>query len=124
MDDSGKAVAPAGLGRSVTCPTSNLPLTVVMAEPRRGGLESPLMSKLERESNLRLSGNRVAVSPADARANGIENGASCLLETACGRLSVVAAIDAGVPAGVVEVAGGARMTELCGAGLRARVVRV
>ncbi|HEY9140235.1 MAG TPA: molybdopterin dinucleotide binding domain-containing protein, partial [Bryobacteraceae bacterium] len=85
--------------------------------------ESPLMSKLERESNLRMTANRVALSPADARANGIENGGRCVLETACGRLDVVATIDAGVPAGVVEVAGGPRMADLCGSNPRARVVR-
>jgi hypothetical protein len=127
MDDTGKKAAPAGLGkfgRSGTCPTAHdLPLAVVVAEARRGGLESPLMSKLERESNLRMTANRVALSPADARSNGIENGGRCVLETACGRLSVVAMIDAGVPAGVVEVAGGPRMADLCGANQRARVVR-
>jgi hypothetical protein len=125
MDDSGKKAAPPGFSRSVTSPAphDDLPLTVVAAEARRGGLESPLMSKLERESNLRMTANRVALSPADARSNGIENGGHCVLETACGRLSVVAMIDAGVPAGVVEVAGGPRMADLCGASQRARVVR-
>jgi anaerobic selenocysteine-containing dehydrogenase len=81
------------------------------------------MSKLERESNLRMTANRVVISPADARSNGIESGGRCVLETACGRLSVVATVDAGVPAGVVEVAGGPRMADLCGASQRARVVR-
>jgi hypothetical protein len=132
MDDSGKKAAPGkieyndaelaafGVGRSVTCPTG---LTVVTAEPGRGGLESPLMSKLERESNLRLAANCVTLSPADARANGIEDGGRCALETARGRVSVIATIDAGVPIGVVEVAGGPRMADLCGADRRARVVR-
>ena len=125
MDSTGKKAAPHGLGRSVTSPTphDDLPLMVVAAEVRRGGLESPLMSKLERESNLRMTANRVVISPADARSNGIESGGRCVLETACGRLSVVAMIDAGVPAGVVEVAGGPRMADLCGASQRARVVR-
>ena len=133
MDDTEKKAAPgklefaaAGVGRPVTSPTlhDELPLTVVTAEPGRGGLESPLMSKLERESNLRLSANRVALSKADARANGIENGSRCVFETARGRVSVVAMIDAGVPAGVVEVAGGPQMVDLCGANRTARVVRV
>ena len=66
---------------------------------------------------------RVAISPADAHANGIENGGRCVLETACGRLNVVATIDAGVPAGVVEISRGPRMADLCGASQRARVVR-
>jgi hypothetical protein len=128
MDDSGKKAAPPGLGRlgrSGTCPTphDDLPLTVVAAEVKGGGLESPLMSKLERESNLRMTADRVAISPADARANSIENGGHCVLETACGRLSVVATIDVSVPAGVVEVAGGPRMADLCGVSPRARVVR-
>jgi hypothetical protein len=125
MDSTGKKAAPHGLGRSVTSPTphDDLPLMVVAAEVRRGGLESPLMSKLERESNLRMTANRVVISPADARSNGIESGGRCVLETACGRLSVVATVDAGVPAGVVEVAGGPRMADLCGASQRARVVR-
>jgi hypothetical protein len=125
MDSTEKKAAPGKLEFHAAGeqPHDDLPLAVVVAEARRGGLESPLMSKLERESNLRLSANRVALSPADARANGIENGGRCLLETACGRLSVVATIDAGVPAGVVEVAGGPRMADLCGASPRARVVR-
>jgi len=125
MDDSGKKTAPE---RAVFYATDglkhdDLPLSVVAAEPGRGGLASPLMSKLERESNLRLPANRVAISPADARASGIEDCGRCVFETACGRLTVVTTIDAGVPAGVVEVAGGARMDDLCGAGRRARVVR-
>ena len=125
MDATGKKAAPGKLAfrASGEQPHDDLPLAVVAAEARRGGLESPLMSKLERESNLRLSANGLALSPADARANGIENGGRCVLETACGRLSVVATIDAGVPAGVVEVAGGPRMADLCGGSQRARVVR-
>jgi hypothetical protein len=125
MDETGRKTAPDGLGRSVTRLTSHdeLPLAVVVAEFNRGGLASPLMSKLERESNLRMAANRVVLSPADARASGIESGGRCLLETACGRMSVVATIDAGVPSGVVEVAGGPRMADLCGASRRARVVR-
>ncbi|MGA2273172.1 MAG: molybdopterin dinucleotide binding domain-containing protein [Bryobacteraceae bacterium] len=125
MDDSGKNAAPGKLEFRAAGepPRDDLPLTVVVAEMRRDGLESPLMSKLERESNLRLSANRVAISPADAHANGIENGGRCVLETACGRLNVVVTIDAGVPAGVVEISGGPRMADLCGASQRARVVR-
>ena len=125
MDDTGKKAAPGKLEFRAAGepPRDDLPLTVVAAEVRRGGLESPLMSKLERESNLRMTANRVMLSPADARSNGIENGGRCVFETACGRLSVVATIDAGVPAGVVEVAGGPRMADLCGSGPRARVVR-
>lgn len=125
MDDTARKAAPGKLEFSAAGqqPHDDLPLAVVAAESRRGGLESPLMSKLERESNLRMAANRVALSPADARSIGIESGGRCLLETACGRLNVVATIDAGVPAGVVEVAGGPRMADLCGASPRARVVR-
>jgi anaerobic selenocysteine-containing dehydrogenase len=126
VDDTGKKAAPGKLEFNTVSkqPNDDLPLAVVAAEIRDGGLESPLMSKLERESNLRMWANRVALSPADARANGIESGGRCVLETARGRLSVVATIDAGIPAGVVEVAGGPRMADLCGAGQCARVVRV
>jgi hypothetical protein len=125
MDDAGKKSAPSGFGWPVTWPTrhDDLPLAVVAAEFNRGGLASPLMSKLERESNLRMAANHVVLSPADAHASGIENGSPCLLETACGRMNAAATIDPGVPAGVVEVAGGPRMAELCGANPRARVVR-
>ncbi|HEY9141209.1 MAG TPA: hypothetical protein VIN93_09970 [Bryobacteraceae bacterium] len=125
MDDTGKKAAPGKLEfiAAGEPPHDELPLMVVAAGGRRGGLAPPLMSKLERESNLRMAANRVALSPADARSNGIENGGRCLLETACGRLSVVATIDAGVPAGVVEVAAGPRIADLCGASPRARVVR-
>jgi hypothetical protein len=125
MDDSAKRTAPEHLAFPAAGepPRDERPLTVVVAEPRRGGLESPLMSKLERESNLRLAANRVALSPDGARASGIENGDRAVFETALGRLSVVVTIDASVPAGVVEVAGGPRIADLCGGNRRARVVR-
>jgi anaerobic selenocysteine-containing dehydrogenase len=125
MDDSAKRTAPENLvfPAAGEPPRDERSLTVVVAEPRRGGLESPLMSKLERESNLRLAANRVALSPDGARASGIENGDRAVLETAFGRLNVVVAIDPSVPAGVVEVAGGPRMADLCGGNGRARVVR-
>jgi hypothetical protein len=125
MDDSANRTAPEHLvfPAAGEPPRDERPLTVVVAEPRRGGLESPLMSKLERESNLRLAPNRVALSPDGARASGIENGDRAVFETALGRLSVVVTIDPSVPAGVVEVAGGPRIADLCGGNRRARVVR-
>jgi len=125
MDSTGKQTLPGKLEFTASAEPAQdeLPLTVVATEPRRGGLESTLLSKLERESNLRLSADRVALSPVDARAGGIENGARCVFETARGRLSVAAMIDAAVPVGVVEVAGGPRVADLCGANGRARVVR-
>jgi len=125
MDDSGKKEAPGKLESSAAAepPRDDLPLAVVVAEARRDGLESPLLSKLDRESNLRMAAGRVALSPADARSNGIENGGRCVLDTGCGRLSAVARIDPGIPPGVVEVVGGPRVADLCGAKSRARVVR-
>jgi hypothetical protein len=126
MDDPGRKEAPGKLELSgaAELPRDELPLMVVLAEARRGGLESPLISKLDRESNLRMAAGRVALSPADARSSGIENGGRCVLETSCGRLSVAAQIDPAVPPGVVEVVGGPRVADLCGAKSRARVVRV
>jgi hypothetical protein len=125
VDDPGRKEAPGKLEFSGAAepPRDALPLVVVLAEARRDGLESPLMSKLDRESNLRMAANRVALSPADARSSGIENGGRCVLETSCGRLSVVAQIDPAVPPGVVEVVGGPRVADLCAAQSRARVVR-
>jgi len=124
IGDAGKKEAPGKLEFAAAEPSPDeLPLAVVLAEARREGLESPLMAKLDRESNLRMAPGRVALSPADARSNGIENGGRCVLETAGGRLSAVARIDPGIPPGVVEVAGGPQVADLCGAKSRARVVR-
>ena len=125
LEEGGQKMAPPGLGAPPAgpAPHGDLPLAVVIVESNRGGLASPLMSKLERESSLRMAANRVVLSPADAQSGGIEDGGRCVLETACGGMDAWATIDPGVPAGVVEVAGGPRMADLCGSSFRARVVR-
>jgi len=126
MDDAVKKIAPEKWDFTAAAPSEEkLPLVLVAAETHSGGLESPLMSKVERESNLRMTANCVALSPGDARASGIETGARCILQTACGRLEAVATIDANLPLGVAAVSGGPRMADLCGGAppAAAKVVR-
>ena len=85
-------------------PPADWPLEIVSSESPVGPLSSPLLSKLYRESNLRQPVNRIALSPADAQAAQIKDGAAAVLETAAGRFAVIAAIDPAVPPGVVQVA--------------------
>jgi Molydopterin dinucleotide binding domain len=97
-----------------------LPLLISVEGLPAGALVSPLMSKVYRESNLRLAPNRVALHPAEARQYGIEDGGRALLETRYGRVPVAVTLDSSVPPGVVRA--GSR--SLCGGAARARVVRI
>ncbi len=101
----------------------NLPLAIVMADSRTG-CDSPILSKLYQESNLRLSVNRAILHPATAQACGVEEGCAASLQTRCGKLDVRIALDPGMPRGVVQVAGSPRMADLCVASPRGKVVRV
>jgi anaerobic selenocysteine-containing dehydrogenase len=73
------------------------------------------MSKLYRESNLRLASNRVAMHPTEARSRGLEEGARAILETDNGQRRVEVTLDPGIPPGVVLAATPA---------VQAKVVRV
>jgi hypothetical protein len=97
---------------------SELPLAVVLTHELTPG--SPLLSKVYRESNLRLAPGRVALNPAC----GLEDGAPAVLETLLGKCPVGVTLDAAVPPGVVQVSGSPGLLDLCGAGARAKVVRV
>jgi len=97
---------------------ADLPLAVVVSRELTPG--SPILSKLYQESNLRLAPNRVALNPAC----GLEDGAQAVFETLLGKCHVGVTLDAGVPAGVVQVSGSPAVLDLCAAGVRAKVVRV
>ncbi len=101
----------------------DLPLAVVIAEAHPGQ-DSPILSKIYQESKLRLAANRVALHPSAAAEYGVADGGWAFLQTRCGKLEIVVTLDAGVPPGVVQVAGGARFSDLCGSSPRAKVVRV
>jgi hypothetical protein len=79
-------------------------LAIVSAESSGPPLNSPLISKLYRESNLRQAPDRVALAPATARAAGLTDGARAFLETGGERLPVVVTLDPGIPPDVVRVA--------------------
>ncbi len=74
---------------------------------------SPLLSKLYRESNLRLAPDQVALHPS----SGFADGASAVLETSAGKRPIRVLLDSGVRPGLIL--SGAR--EL--AGFEAKVVR-
>ena len=85
---------------------------------------SPLLSKIYQESNLKLGPRQVAIHPDEARAAGVQDGARAVLETLAGRIDVVVRVDASVPRGALLVASRAAVLDVCGAGVRAKVVRV
>jgi len=88
-----------------------------------GNLNSPLLSKLYQESNLRLSVNRIALHPDAARDAHIEDGGRAILQTRCGKAEVEVSIDSGVPPGIVQVASRPGIVDACGTSARAKVVR-
>jgi anaerobic selenocysteine-containing dehydrogenase len=103
--------------------SADLPLVAVLTEARGSAAPaSPLMSKLNQESNLRLGPGRAALHPATAAACGIEEGARATLETAQGRREIVTILDSGVPPGVVKVAALPGVLDMCAAGAPAKVV--
>jgi anaerobic selenocysteine-containing dehydrogenase len=101
----------------------DLPLVAITCETRAAAAPlSPLMSKLYQESNLRLSPNHAVLNPVTARACGVAEGARAILQTRCGSAQIEISLDSGVPPGVVKVAAGAGMIDLCGASTPAKVV--
>jgi len=100
-----------------------LPLAIAMAEPHTPALVSPLCSKVTYESNLRLGTHGAALHPSDAQGAGLTTGSRARLETAAGSVTVDVTVDDAVPPGVIQVGGGPDLQNVCGAALRARVVR-
>jgi anaerobic selenocysteine-containing dehydrogenase len=101
----------------------DLPLVAITCETRAAAAPlSPLMSKLYQESNLRLAANHAVLNPVTARACGVAEGARAILQTRCGSAQIEISLDSGVPPGVVKVAAGAGMIDLCGASTPAKVV--
>jgi hypothetical protein len=100
---------------------ARLPLVAVLAETAPAAPASPLMTKLDRESNLRLGPSRAALHPETARSCGAADGGRAVLETALGKCPITVVVDASVPPGVVQVAASPEVIDICGAGARCRV---
>jgi hypothetical protein len=97
--------------------TPELPLVVVLSHELTP--LSPLLSKMYRESNLRLGPNRAALNPSC----GLADGTQASLRTTLGKCAVEVILDAGVPPGVVQLTAWPAVLDLCGTGARAKVVR-
>jgi hypothetical protein len=97
---------------------TDLPLAVVLNRELLPG--SPILSKLYRESNLRLGPDRVALNPSC----GLESGAKASFRTALGECPVTVLLDSGVPPGVVEVTATPAILDVCSQGAHAKVVRI
>lgn len=101
---------------------TRLPLVAVLAETAAATAPlSPLMTKLDQESNLRLGRNRAALHPETARSCGGAEGGRAVLETSLGKCEIVVLVDSSVPPGVVQVAAAPEMIDICGAFARCRV---
>ena len=128
MDAEGPASEPPSLDWTALQPGpaggADLPLVAVVSETFGAGAPgSPIMSKLDRESNLRLGPNRAALHPETARSCGVEDRALAVLETPLGKCNISVILNSSVPPGVVEVAADPEVIDLCGAFSRAKVVR-
>jgi hypothetical protein len=127
MDTEGRRSAPpaADWAAPEARPAENarLPLVAVLGETATAAAApiSPLMTKLDRESNLRLGRNRVALHPDTARSCGAGEGGRAMLETALGKCQISVVLDSSVPPGVVQVAAAPEIVDICGAFARARV---
>ncbi|HMD72116.1 MAG TPA: hypothetical protein VKF41_12265 [Bryobacteraceae bacterium] len=126
MDSEGRRTAPPAAdfaaGDAPPADDARLPLVAVLAETAAATAPpSPLMSKLHRESNLRLGRSRAALHPGTARACGAGDGGRAVLETSLGKCEIEVVVDSSVPPGVVQVAAAPEVIDICGASARARV---
>lgn len=98
-------------------PASPLALT---EERGAMALVSPILSKLYRESHVRLAPHGVAIHPS----SGFTEGERAILQTDCGRVNVEVSIDSSVPPGVIQAASGPEVLDLCSPNTKAKVVRI
>jgi hypothetical protein len=106
--------------RALGAPLPPLPPTLdagsaprIAAYGWRGARVSPLMSKLWQESDLRAAANQAAVHPRTGLALGLADGGRAAVRTRCGSCELGVAFDRTVLPGVIEVAAGRRLLELC-----------
>lgn len=102
--------------------SDTFPLLVAFTTPTPATLSSPLMSKLYQDSDLRMAPNTAALHPDTARASGITGASRAVLETQYGRCAIGVIPDESVPPGMLEVAAGPEILDICGAFTRAKVV--
>lgn len=126
MDTESRRTAPPVPDMAIDAqPVANtrFPLVSVLVETATAGAApvSPLMTKLDRESNLRLGRSRAALHPETARSCGAGEGGRALLETALGKCPIDVVVDSSVPPGVVQVAAAPEVIDICGASARCRV---
>ena len=84
-------------------PVEAAALTAFAAE--RAFTDSPLLTKLYRESNLLLGPGRIAMHPNDAQARGLDAGAKARLEVGSESRSVEVTLDPNLRPGIVLTAG-------------------
>jgi hypothetical protein len=102
--------------------SENFPLVVAFSESRALPLSSPLMSKLYQDSDLRLAPNTGALHPDTARACGVQGASRAILQTEYGACPIALVSDPDLPPGMLEVAPGPGVFDICGANTRAKVV--
>jgi anaerobic selenocysteine-containing dehydrogenase len=79
----------------------------------RGASGSPLMRKLDQESDLRQARHVARLHPETAARYGLADEADAQVETPCGSCRMRVRTDASVPPETLEVAGAQRMLDLC-----------
>jgi anaerobic selenocysteine-containing dehydrogenase len=122
----GQAAPPANQGGAGDSPAflssaQAFPLVVAFTGPHATSLSSPLMSKLYQDSDLRQPPNTAALHPDTARASGLEGASRAKLETQYGTCAIALVPDPSVPPGMLQLAPGPEVLDICGACARAKV---
>jgi anaerobic selenocysteine-containing dehydrogenase len=88
------------------------PLALV-AHGYRGDITSPMLRKLDQESDLRPAFGEARIHPATASRYGIGDGRQAYVETACGSCRLRVRVDSAVAPGTVEAACGPNLADVC-----------
>lgn len=112
VDEPCSDPAPPVAAVTATPRVAEYPLTLLPFAWRQG-MDNPILSKLYRESGLRDGEGAAVVHPATARAYHLIAGSRAGVTTRCGTCTVQLRVDASVAPGVVEVAAGPEIFDLC-----------
>ena len=88
------------------------PLALV-AHGYRGDITSPMLRKLDQESDLRPAFGEARIHPVTALEYGVRDGRQAYVETACGSCRLRVRVDSSVAPGTVEAACGPNLADVC-----------
>ena len=113
-------VGPAGKWRAPEVPDlkrdlphdAQYPLALV-AHGYRGDITSPMLRKLDQESDLRPAFGEARIHPSTASQYGVSDAGQAFVETTCGSCRLKVRLDETVAPGTLEAACGPRLADVC-----------